>query len=354
MDNMTYSRLRDAFIAAQMPFRAVTPQELISTGENTYLVYGLDLAVEPEVSEQIDAFIGVSKQQSRAVADTFGGNGLRDLRNYLALSNSIEKAGKIALIADPVERRVVGATHLKKEAIPAESFFDFMDMFMNDNGYTPENFYIPESGQGGVTISLLPNNAKYEEVAPGEEFLTNGIWFRWNLGEVEAGNYYKRMICSNGSFEAVERKIARTNQLDEPAIRQMLSLPQHGAFIDANFQKTRQNALLAMQTDASVGEVRTVNRLLTRYGADDSTVEEIAPFNRLSDMYAAAGYDMAHFPLTQARSDVNMWELFNRVTAFATHNAEWAAEDNRRSGLMLESMRLLNRPRDIKQYVTIF
>lgn len=26
----------------------------------------------------------------------------------------------------------------------------------------------------------------------------------------------------------------------------------------------------------------------------------------------------------------------------------------RRSGLMLESMRLLNRPRDIKQYVTIF
>ena len=47
-------------------------------------------------------------------------------------------------------------------------------------------------------------------------------------------------------------------------------------------------------------------------------------------------------------------EVLSRVTAFATHNEEWAAEDNRRSGLMLESMRLLNRPRDIKQYVTIF
>ena len=351
---MTYSQRRNAFIAAQMPFRAVTPQELISTGENSYLVNGLELAVEPEVSEQIDAFIGVSKQQSRAVADTFGGKGIRDLRNYLALSNSIEKAGRIALIADPEKRRIVGATHLKKDAIPAESFFDFMDMFCSDNGYTPENFFTAESGQGGVTVSLLPNNETYDELAPGEEFLTNGIWFRWNLGEVEAGNYYKRMICSNGSFEVVERKIARTNQLDESAIRQMLSLPQHGAFIGANFRKMRQNALLAMQTDASVGEVRTVNHLLTRYGADDSTVEEIAPFNRLSDMYAAAGYNMAHFPLTQVRSDVNVWELFNRVTAFATHNEEWAAEDNRRSGLMLESMRLLNRPRDIKQYVTIF
>ena len=354
MDSNTYSRRRDAFIAAQMPFRAVTPHELISTGENTYMVNGLELAVEPAVSEQIDTFIGISKQQSRAVADTFGSNDIRDLRNYLALSNSVEKAGKLALIADPVERRIVGATHLKNEAIPAESFFDFMDMFMNDNGYTPEELYTTESGQGGVTVSMLPNNATYDELAPGEEFLTNGIWLRWNLGEVEAGNYYKRMVCSNGSFEVVERKIARTNQLDESSIRQMLSLPHRGAFIGTNFQKTRQNALLAMQTDATVGEVRTVHRLLTRYGADDGTVEEIAPFNRLSDMYAAAGYDMAHFPLAQARSDVNMWELFNRVTAFATHNAEWAAEDNRRSGLMLESMRLLNRPRDIKQYVSIF
>ena len=354
MDSNTYSRRRDAFIAAQMPFRAVTPQELISTGENTYMVNGLELAVEPAVSEQIDTFIGVSKQQSRAVADTFGCNGIRDLRNYLALSNSVEKAGKLALIADPRERRIVGATHLKKEAIPAESFFDFMDMFMNDNGYTPEKFYIPESGQGGVTVSLMPNNAAYEEMASGEEFITNGIWFRWNLGEVEAGNYYMRMVCLNGQMEAVERRIARTNRLDESSIRQMLSLPQHGTFMGANFKKTRQNALTAMRTDASLGEVRAVHRLLTRYGADNSTVEEIAPYNRMSEMYAAAGYDMRHFPLTEARSDVNMWELFNRVTAFATHNKEWHEEDNRRSGLMLESMRLLNRPRDIKQYVTIF
>lgn len=77
-----------------MPFRAVEPQDLISTGENTYMINGLELAVEPEVCEQLDAFIGVSKQQSKAVADTFGNNGIRDLRNCLALSNSIERREK--------------------------------------------------------------------------------------------------------------------------------------------------------------------------------------------------------------------------------------------------------------------
>lgn len=354
MDSRTYSRRRDAFIAAQMPFRTVVPKELIATGGNSYLVHGLELEVEPQICEQLDAFIGVSKQQAKAVSDTFGRNGIRDLRNYLALSNSVEKAGKIALIADPNERRIIGATHLKKEAIPAESFFDLMELFMNENGYTPEKFYIPENGQGGVTVILLPNQAVYDELAPGEEFMTNGIWFRWNLGEVEAGNYYMRMVCTNGQMETVERRIARTNRLDETSVRQMLSLPQRGAFIGANFQKTRRNALQAMQTDASVGEVRTVNRLLARYGVEDETAEEIAPYNRLSAMYAASGYDMEHFPLTEACSDINMWELFNRITAFATHNQVWNAEDNRRSGLMLESVRLLNRPRDIKRYVSIF
>lgn len=354
MDSQTYSRRRDAFVSAQMPFRAVEPQDLISTGENTYMINGLELAVEPEICEQLDAFIGVSRQQSKAVADTFGNNGIRDLRNYLALSNSIEKAGKIALIADPEQRKIVGATHLKKEAIPARSFFDFLDLFMSDNGYMPDKFYTNDNGQGGIMVSLLPNNAAYDAFAPEEVFMTNGLWFRWNLGEVEAGNYYLRMTCSNGQMEAVERKIARTNRLDEASIRQMLSLPQHGSFIGANLQKMRRNALLAMRTDASLGEVRQANRLLMRYGADDAAVEGIAPYGRLSDMYTAAGYDMTHFPITEARSDINMWDLFNRITAFATHNKEWGEEDNRRSGLMLESVRLLNRPRDIKQYVSIF
>lgn len=354
MDSQTYSRRRDAFVSAQMPFRAVEPQDLISTSENTYMINGLELAVEPEICEQLDAFIGVSRQQSKAVADTFGNNGIRDLRNYLALSNSIEKAGTIALIADPEQRKIIGATHLKKEAIPARSFFDFLDIFMSDNGYMPDRFYTNDNGQGGIMISLLPNNAVYDEFTPEEVFMTNGIWFRWNLGEVEAGNYYLRMTCSNGQMEAVERKIARTNRLDEASVRQMLSLPQHGSFIGANLQKMRRNALLAMRTDASVGEVRQANRLLARYGADDASVEEIAPYELLSDMYAKAGYDMKHFPLTEARSDINMWDLFNRITAFATHNKEWGEEDNRRSGLMIESVRLLNRPRDIKQYVSIF
>ena len=248
MDSKSYTAWRDNFIASQLPYRIVEPQELISSGENTYLMHGLELEVEPNISEQIDAFIGVSPRQSRAVTDTFGANGIRDLRNYLALSNSVEKAGKLALIANPKERKIVGATHLKQEAIPAEGFFDFLEMFMNDNGYTPDTFYTSGSLQGGVTVSLVPNVPTYNEIEKDEEFMTNGVWFRWNLGEVEAGNYYMRMICSNGHMVRSERKIAHSYQLNDTNISKMLALPRT-EFITAGFDKLRTNALLAMRTE---------------------------------------------------------------------------------------------------------
>lgn len=354
MDNQAYLERRDSFIAAQLPFCTVTPQELISTGEHTYMVNGLELTVEPEVCRLLDSFIGLSEQQAKAVGETFGSEGIRDLRNYLALSNSIEKAGKIALLANPGTRTVVGATPIRKEAIPVASFFDFLEMFMNKNDYAPEQFYTSEVGAGGVTVSLRPQHAVYDEFAHGDEFMSNGVWFRWNLGEVEAGNYYMRMVCTNGQMARVDNKIARTNQLDASSVHNMLSLPENEGFTQRNLNMMKTNALLAMQTDASVGEVQTANRLLKRYGVDESVADDIAPCHRLLSSYAAAGYDPKHIALTMAHSDIKMWELFNRLTAYATHTADWEADDNRRSGLMMESLQLLNRPRDIRQYVNIF
>lgn len=354
MDNQTYLERRDSFIAAQLPFCTVTPQELISTGEHTYRVNGLELAVEPEVCRLLDSYLGLSKHQTKAVSETFGGSGIRDLRNYLALSNSIERAGKIALLANPDTRTVVGATPIKKEAIPVTSFFDFLEMFMNENDYAPEQFYTSEFGAGGVTVSLRPQHAIYDEFAPGDEFISNGVWFRWNLGEVEAENYYMRLICTNGQMARVNDKTARTNQLDASSMRNMLSLPQYDGFTKTNLEKVKNNALLAMQTDASVGEVQMANRLLKRYGVDESVADEIAPYHQLLTSYAAAGYHLEHFPLAMSHSDMRMWELFNRLTAYATHTTDWEADDNRRSGLMMESLRMLNRPRDIQRYVNIF
>ena len=95
------------------------------------------------------------------------------------------------------------------------------------------------------------------------------------------------------------------------------------------------------------------NKLLTSLGVEEVEAEEIVPYAQLIDRYTAAGYDMKHTPLAQCRSHINMWELLNRITYFASHNPIWSTEDNRRSALMTESSKLLIRPRDIKRYIDV-
>ena len=38
--------------------------------------------------------------------------------------------------------------------------------------------------------------------------------------------------------------------------------------------------------------------------------------------------------MTQAKSDKTMWEVFNMLTYFATHNNIWSPHDLRRSSLI--------------------
>ena len=354
MDNKSYSVWRDEFLAEQLPYRAVEPQELISTGENSYILNGLELSVKPEICAQIDTYMGVTSQQSRSVTDTFGSDGIRDFRNYLALSNSSERAGKLALIADPQKREIVKVMPLKKEAIPAESFFDFLEMFMNDNNYMPQKFYVSPNRQGEIIVNLISNNPTFDEIAPNEEFMTNGVWIKWNLGEVEIGNYYIRMVCTNGAMKEVKNKIARTHTLDDISIANMLSAPKNLQLLGNNFDTLRSSALLAMNSEASLSEVRYAKGLLVSCGVENNEAEEYAPYEDLSSKYEMNGYPASNDKIAQYRSGINMWELYNRLTHFATHNVIWNEEDDRRANLMFSSTKLLQRKRDIQQYISIY
>jgi hypothetical protein len=354
MDNKTYSAWRDGFLAEQMPYRAVQPQELISTGENTYILNGLELTVKPGICSQIDTFMGVTHHQSKSVTDTFGSDGIRDFRNYLALSNNNERYGKLALIADPEKREIVKVLPLKREAIPAESFFDFLEMFMNDNRYMPQQFYLTPNRQGEVIVNLIPDTPEFVDIAKEEEFMTNGIWMRWNLGEVEIGNYYIRMVCTNGTMQKVQQSFAHTYELDDKSIATMLGAPQRGLFIGHNLNKLRESAHIAMKTDASLAEVRNAKNLLTYCGIEDKDAESIAPYNDISGKYALRGYSTNYKLISQYRSGINMWDLYNSLTHFATHNTIWAEDDNRRTDVMFSSAQLLFRKRDIQQYISIF
>lgn len=74
----------------------------------------------------------------------------------------------------------------------------------------------------------------------------------------------------------------------------------------------------------------------------------------LLEMYATAGRKISLNQMKVYKSDINFWQLYNRLTQFASHNEQWTESDNRRNMLMGESMDFLLKKRDITEYVSIF
>ena len=58
--------------------------------------------------------------------------------------------------------------------------------------------------------------------------------------------------------------------------------------------------------------------------------------------------------MSHAKSDKTVWEIFNMLTFFASHNDVWSSSDIRRANLMGSAIQFLMKNRDIIEYYNIF
>ena len=323
-------------------------------GKNVYRVEGTELLVNDMVSKQLDGIIGITPRQAGIVRKASGEIGVRDFRNYLATANSIAKPVSVALFANPQSRTVSGLVPIKDEPIPADAFFDFLELFLDKNGLYPTRYQTAYDISAGVTIYLDSKNPDVRQIAPGEDFLINSYYFKWSLGMIELGRYYERLVCSNGQTETVKRKEARATSLREESTVGLLNLPANKELLDESFGRLRVKALEAMQVKASVAELMVVADKLDKCLVDSRTVDAIAPFGKEKKMYERAGFDVAPDHLSQLKASMSVWELYNSVTDFASNNPVWDERDNRRGMLQNEAFKFLMRERDIKNYSDIF
>ncbi len=139
---------------------------------------------------------------------------------------------------------------------------------------------------------------------------------------------------------------------DEQKIRMLLK--DSAFFMRQNMEKMLKNARLAMETAASLRELGLGARILQKVGVLPKEVENLLAYEENVSRYKNAGYPTNVASLAMAVSDINMWELFNILTAFATHNRLWSPHDIRRTVVMNQSMELLNRRRDIREPYNIY
>ena len=357
MDSINYEKQKKEILASLFPYRILEKTEIVSNGNNLLEINGNDVEVTPEAQTSIDRFIGVTKRQAAAMENAYGQKSLTDLRNWFALAGDVDGARKIAVIADPKEHKVVGTSPIIKDVVSPEAFFDFIELFMDKNGYYPSSIETGTNGVFGINVTVRPHREQLRSFGRDEDFLTNGLYFKWNLGELETGNYIERLICSNGLKATFPQKIGIIHDMESSSVKKILELPENNNVMNFNFEVLQKNALIAQRTVASLSEVREANKMLLSMGVENTVADEIAPIQYLMDLYESAGYKVKHQKREHGadfKSDIIFWDLFNRLTNFASHTTQWEENDIRRHALMSRSFQFLNATRDIQEYVSIF
>lgn len=323
-------------------------------GKNVYRVEGTELLVNDLVSKQLDKIIGLTPMQAKVVKNASGEAGVRDFRNYLATAGSMMKPVSVALIANPSSRTVSGLVPISEDPITSDAFFDFLELFLEKNSLYPVDYQMAYDISAGFTLFLNSNNPDVRQIASNEDFLVNSFYLKWNLGQIELGRYYERLICSNGKTETIKHKEARITTVREDKICGILDLPQNSGLLTDSFDKFRNKALEAMEVNASIAELKTISDKLDNYMIDNKIAKAIAPYNEELQMYLDAGYDGTTVQLKQMKASMTVWELYNAVTDYASNNTLWDKDDNRRGMLQGEALKFLMRERDVKNYSDIF
>ena len=351
MTNKEYLSKRDLLLQEQAPYIVMDKNELIAEGENFYSIRGVPVMVTPIVQNRLDLLIGLSPRMREGMKQTYGNDVVMNLRNSFAMANCVNRPKKFALIANTDRNVVDGIVSLANDAIPMPYFFDVLEMLADKHGYEVEQIEGSGNAVYGVTARLMPVHPQHDAPFSNDEFVTNGLYMKWNLGEIEVGNYYLRLVCSNGQMQLSENSLERIHKINDNTIMEIVNSPNNPTLITRNWNSFRQALVTANNTPASLSEVHSGKNLLLRHGAPEDLAEQLMPYSRLWEMYETKGL---HVSAKQAKSNINMYDLFNRLTDFASHNQLWEHTDNRSSSLMQQSMQLLLRKRDIQTYYDIF
>lgn len=350
METSEYNKIKQNILDRPIIYRELEPKEIVALGENFYNIGKTSVQVEPETSSKIDSIVGIMGGQTRLAYDNYGDQGVTNLRNFFGQAT---KDSRIVVAADTQSKQIVDVIPLKDKLITPYAFFNFVEMYMDKNQYYPLKVeYL--NGGNMVSIIMKPIHEEYMEYSKGDRFLSNAVFFMWTPAEIAMGNYYIRLVCTNGSTRLIRHSMAKITSPDMSEFRKVLSITSDSDPFIENLDTMLESARIAKKTNASVNELKSAVNLLVKQGIDYEDANKIIPYEQTKTKYEKAGYPMVYKYMTQAKSDKTMWEIFNMLTYFATHNDAWSPHDLRRSSLMESSMGLLLKKRDIKEYYNIF
>lgn len=334
------------------PHKKIALDELRQIDGPLFELNGIDLTFDQRVIDKLNAEIGTSRRQLEIVRNASGNSGEVNFRNFLSVAQCLAQRKEVVIIADPTSKKIINVIIPKNDFIPIDQYFDFACILMEEAGYEYERMNTSLSGAMETNIYMQSQNPTTRQFAPGEETMIDGAFLQWTGDSIVLGNYYTRLICSNGATEIVERKRSTLTTFSPQEVKRIIKLARSRELQQIGFENYRKKALESMDTFCSLRELRSVSRRLvgSNTGLTEESVETIVPLKEYEEHFKSRGIDTKRQE-SVIKTGTTIWQLYNNLTDFASHTELLPYEDSTRHVIMNTASDFMKSKHDIQQYI---
>lgn len=345
---MQQQRIKDGLY----PHRIFRLDEISQIEGNVFSLNGLDITMNPLAQKKLNKHMGITQRQLDVVSDFSGEIGKSNFRNYLSAAHNMRNTHNVVVMANPNSKEITDVEILTKDFISIDEFFDFTELFINETNSEIDRILHSKNGDMDVTIYMRNTQPNIVSFAPDESFETNGTRLHWNGASIEVANYFIRLICTNGQTEKIYNKEAKIFSLDTESVMNILKTAKSEKLLSAGFARFKNNAQQALQAHASMSELSYVQKQLASDAINLPTeiINTIIPYDENKNYFENKGVDI-NLMDTIIKTNVTIWQIYNNLTAFATHTDFWDENAIQRRNIYDLATILLRKKPDIKNYI---
>lgn len=334
------------------PYKIIRLDELRRVEEDVYSVDGVDVRFTPKAQRSLIKVVGTSKRQLETVKKCSGEAGRANFQNYLTVAANISQERQVVLVADKASRIVTDVIVPVEEFIPAEAFFDFTELFVEHTHTEVEKIERSLQGDMDIRVYFKPSNPIVMSLGEGEDFITNGMYLQWNGSSIVLGNYFVRLVCMNGQTMQIHNRTSVLYSMKQKGVDGLLAMASSNELITMGFMKFKEEALEAMSTIMSLWELGRIYELLTTPEIElpAPLAASIVPYHEKKEHFMHRGIDVAGREKL-VKTDVTWWQLYNKLTNFATHTTELAPDDIVRGRIIKLAMLFIGVKHNIENYI---
>jgi hypothetical protein len=316
---------------------------------------GIKLGIARQALKDLLSIVGISLSGMKTLESSIGEEGANRFLNALKNAIGSHKSSEVTILVTP--DRVI--SRMQKtgtiDLISAPTFFDTFERLVDQHGLEIKDMSF-NKGNGNIHMNTVKPKGQFQVNNFKDEVFTTGLSLSRTIEGIQADPFMNRLVCTNGM---VTRAFDESFKLRSLEPKMWNDFFQHLERIEKNDfvpQKFTGRVNQAIQTPASLAELERAANLLTNNSTlPESEIEFFLKghrntYNRLH----SAGIDETKLTADQkrnVRTGVNMWDLINGITDFASHNYGYEKKANCDRHLQVQAGDLLAKSFDTQNII---